>query len=316
MKLLIVLTSIISKFYKVIIMKQRRIIFIPVIFILTVIISCKSGGKSETDSFNFDEISLDEEKNVMNSADTIGAGLPIFYNMYLSVEMSTLFESIGAVFNPDILNNTSKLPEYITSSKKALNIGVYAVDLSYTRIFEQIEFTSRYFSAMQKLSEELGIPNDYFLSTAERFDRNISDKDSLIIIANEVYVTTDDYLKENERYSAAAQIILGGWTEALYIAMHIARESKEIEVFERVSEQKYSLENLIKMLKNYEDDEVIGYYLTRLENLREPFNSLNKEVNIDFDAGTGEGKKQIEKILTTIVDLEKNISEIRGEIVG
>ena len=297
-------------------MKQRRFIFVPLIFILAVIISCKSRGKSETDNFDFDEISLDEEKNVMNSADTIGTGLPIFYNMYLSVEMSTLFESIGVVFNPDILNNTSKLPEYITSSKKALNIGVYAVDLSYTRIFEQIEFTGRYFSAMQKLSEELGIPSDYFLTTAERFDRNINDKDSLIIIANEVYVTTDDYLKENERYNAAAQIILGGWTEALYIAMHIARESKEIEVFERVSEQKYSLENLIKMLKNYEDDEVIGYYLTRLENLREPFNSLNKEVNIDFDAGTGEGKKQIEKILTTIVDLEKNINEIRGEIVG
>ena len=92
MKLLIVLTSIISKYYKVIIMKQRRFIFVPLIFILAVIISCKSRGKSETDNFDFDEISLDEEKNVMNSADTIGTGLPIFYNMYLSVEMSTLFD--------------------------------------------------------------------------------------------------------------------------------------------------------------------------------------------------------------------------------
>ncbi len=298
------------------IMEHRRFIFMPLIFIIAVIISCKSGGKSETDSFDFDEISLDEEKNIMSSADTIGAGLPIFYNMYLSVEMSTLFESIGAVFNADILNNPSKLPEYITSSKKALNIGVYAVDLSYARIFEQIEFTSRYFNAMQKLSEELGIPSDYFLTTAERFDRNINDKDSLIIIANEVYVTTDDYLKENERYSAAAQIILVGWTEALYIAMHIAKESNEIEVFERVSEQKYSLENLIEMLKNYDDDEVIGHYLTRLESLREPFNSLNKEVNKDIDTGTEEGKKHIERILTTLGDLEKNITEIRGEIVG
>ncbi|UCH15665.1 MAG: hypothetical protein JSV22_06795 [Bacteroidales bacterium] len=297
-------------------MEQRRFIFIPLIFILAVIISCKSGGKSETDSFDFDEISLEDEKNIMNSTDTIGAGLPIFYNMYLSVEMSSLFESIGAVFNADILNNTSKLPEYITSSKKALNIGVYAVDLSYSRIFEQIEFTSRYFNAMQKLSEELGIPSDYFLSTAQRFDRNINDKDSLIIIANEVYVTTDDYLRENERYSAAAQIILGGWTEALYIAMHIAKESKEIEVFERVSEQKYSLENLIEMLKNYDDDEVIGHYLSKLENMRESFNALNKEVNIDIEPDTEAEKKQIERILTTIVDLEKNINEIRGEIVG
>jgi hypothetical protein len=297
-------------------MKKRGFIFIPVIYILIVVISCKSGGKTESDSFDFEDISLDEGKKAINSADTIGLGLPIFYNMYLSVEMSTLFESIGAVFNPDLLNSTSKIPEYITSSKKALNIGVYAVDLSYARIFEQIEFTSRYFSAMQKLSEELGIPGDYFVNTADRFDRNINDKDSLILIANEVYVTTDDYLKENERYSAAAQIILGGWTEALYIAMHIAKESKDIEVFERVSEQKYSMDNLIDMLNNYTDDEVIVHYLAKLEELREPFNLLDKEVNTDFDADTREGRKRIENILTMLDGLEKDINEIRSEIVG
>jgi hypothetical protein len=297
-------------------MKQSQFIFIPVIFVLAVIISCKSGVKSETDSYDFSDISLEEGKKAINAADTVGAGLPIFYNMYLSVEMASLFESIGAVFNPDLLNSTSKIPEYITSSKKALNIGVYAVDLSYARIFEQIEFTGRYFSAMQKLSEELGIPNDYFQATAGRFDRNINDKDSLIIIANEVYVATDDYLKENERYSAAAQIILGGWTEALYIAMDIARESKNIEVFERVAEQKYSLENLIEMLKNYTDDEVIVHYLARLEELRTPFNLLDKEVNIDFNKETREGKKKIEKILAMISELQEGINKMRSEIVG
>jgi hypothetical protein len=297
-------------------MKQRRFFFIPVIFILAVMISCKSGVKSESESIDFDEISLDEGKKVIDSADTVGAGLPIFYNMYLSVEMSTLFESIGAVFNPDLLNSTSKISEYITSSKKALNIGVYAVDLSYARIFEQIEYTGRYFNAMQKLSEELGIPGDYFASTAERFDRNMNDKDSLIIIANEVYATTDDYLKENERYGAAAQIILGGWTEALYIAMDVAKESKDIEVFERVSEQKYSLDNLIAMLNNYTDDEVIVHYLAILEELREPFDLLNKEVNVGFDTKTKEGKKRIENILAMISELEKDIREIRSEIVG
>ena len=210
----------------------------PVVVLLTLLISCKSGDKPGTDEIDFGDISLNEGKKILTATDTVGQGLPIFYNMYLSVEMSTLFESIGAVFNPDLLNSTSKIPEYMTSSKKALNIGVYAVDLSYSRIFEQIEFTSRYFNAMQKLSEELGIPNDYFLTAAKRFDRNINDKDSLIIIANEVYMATDNYLKENERYSATAQIILGGWTEALHIAVDIANDSKEIEVFERVAEQK------------------------------------------------------------------------------
>lgn len=297
-------------------MKQRRFFILPAAILIMLLIACKSGDKSGTDQIDLEGISLEEDTRILDSRDTVGQGLPIFYNMYLSVEMSTLFESIGAVFDADLLNSTSKIPEYITSSKKALNLGVYAVDLSYSRIFEQIEYTGRYFNAMQKLSEELGIPSNYFQNTAKKFDRNINDKDSLIIIANEVYDATDNYLKENERYSAAAEIILGGWTEALHIAVDVANESKQIEVFERVAEQKYSLENLIDMLENYKDDEIILDYLNKLEQLRQPFNKLYEIVNADFDPSSPEGKKHVETISAQIISLGKNIDELRKEITG
>jgi hypothetical protein len=297
-------------------MKQRRFFIIPVAILIMLLIACKSGDRSGTDQIDLEGISMEKDTMILDSKDTVGQGLPIFYNMYLSVEMSTLFESIGAVFNADLLNSTSRIPEYITSSKKALNLGVYAVDLSYSRIFEQIEYTGRYFNAMQKLSEELGIPSDFFQNTAKKFDRNINDKDSLIIIANEVYAATDNYLKENERYSAAAEIILGGWTEAMHIAVDVANESKQIEVFERVAEQKYSLENLINMLDNHKDDEVIMDYLSRLEQLRQPFSKLYEIVNADFDPSTSEGKKHIETISAQITRLGKHIDEIRNEIIS
>ncbi len=297
-------------------MKQKLINLLLVSLLVAALLSCKSRSQSETDAFSFDDINLNENRKVINSFDTIGEGLPIFYNMYLSVEMSSLFESIGAVFNSDILNSTSKIPEYLTSSKKALNLGIYAVDLSYARIFEQIEFTSKYFHAMQKLSEELGIPSDYFLTTAQRFDRNIDNKDSLIEIANDVYMETDNFLKENERYSAAAQIILGGWTEALYIAMDIAKESKDVEVLERIAEQKYSLENLIEMLGNHNDDEVIANYLVKLQALKGVFNTYEEKVNSSINNESVDEKRHVEFILTEIKELDKHIKELRGEIIG
>ncbi len=297
-------------------MKHRFFILLPVSLFLFVMFGCKSGTDTESDTIDLNDINLDENRNVISSFDTIGEGLPIFYNMYLSVEMSSLFESIGAVFNPDLLNSTSRIPEYLTSSKKALNLGIYAVDLSYARIFEQIEFTSKYFHAMQKLSEELGIPSDYFLSTAERFDRNINNKDSLIKIANEVYAATDNYLKENERYNAAAEIILGGWTEAMYIAMDIAKDSRDIDIFERIAEQKYSLENLIEMLKGHNGDEIIAGYLVRLEKLREPFKILDAKVNLSTDDESVQEKELIDNILLEIKALNKYIGNLRSEIIG
>ncbi|MBN1416288.1 MAG: hypothetical protein JW973_14395 [Bacteroidales bacterium] len=279
-------------------------------------ISCKNAAKKDTGLSEIDSIDLRETKPYIGRYDTVGEGLPIFYNMYLSVEMSSLFDAAGAAFNQTLLNSSDKISDYTTSSKKALNLGVYAVDLSYTRVFEQIETASRYFNAMQKLAEELGIPADYFENTARRFDRNISNKDSLIKIANEVYMSANSYLKENERYSAAAQIILGGWIEAIYIAIDIAKTTRDFEIIERLAEQKYSLVNLREMLQNYESDPVIAEIMLQLNDLQVVFNTFEVKVKGDFNPDSSAGKRTVNELLLKVGEIEKHIQTIRADIVG
>jgi hypothetical protein len=157
------------------------------IMIISIILlmGCKKGGRSDL-AAGSDSISLGEIKPLVHSYETLGEGLPIFYNMYLSVEMSTLFQASGAVFKPELLNSADNMSDYVTSSKKALNLGVYAVDLSYSKVFEQYETASIYFGAMQKMAEELGIPADYFENTAT-FRPNINNKDSLSLCQRGVY---------------------------------------------------------------------------------------------------------------------------------
>ena len=221
----------------------------------------------------------------------MGEGLPIFYNMYLSVEMSSLFQSSGAVFKQELLNSPDKISNYVTSSKKALNLGVYAVDLSYSKVSEQLETAGKYFNAMQRMAEEMGIPSDYFENTAERFDRNINNKDSLIKIANEVYMASDNYLRENERYAASAQIILGGWVEAIHIASKIAASTKDIDIIERLAEQRISLANVINMLNEYSSDVDINKNLQKLKQLQPVFDSFVVDVDANFDPASASRKK-------------------------
>ncbi|MBN2610953.1 MAG: hypothetical protein JXB00_05310 [Bacteroidales bacterium] len=296
-------------------MKQMKYVILFAIALTSVFYSCKQDKKQGTDVIDYDEISLNETNKNISSNDTVGEGLPIFYNMYLSVEMSTLFESVNANFNHDLLNKTDKVTDYLTSSKKALNLGVFAVDLSYARIFEQLEIAGRYFNSMQRLSEELGIPGEFFLNSAKRFERNINDKDSLIKIANEVYFATDSYLKENEQYNAAAQIILGGWIEAIYIASNVAVETQDIEIIERFAEQKYSLKNLLDMLSGFKDDEIIKQYVTKLKMLQAKFDLLTPDTMPEGDSGSPEVKKAVEKALAQIVPIKKSITEIRAETI-
>jgi len=121
---------------------------IPAAFILICFLfACKSNRKYNQ-VIELDSINLSDSINVISPLDTVGEGLPIFYNMYLSVELSSLFESAGAIFTSELMNNTDKTSEYITSAQKAVNLGIYAVDLSYAKVFDQVEIAGRYFNAI------------------------------------------------------------------------------------------------------------------------------------------------------------------------
>jgi hypothetical protein len=296
-------------------MKIRLSDSLVLIALLSMLFSCKQTGKSDS-AIGTDSISLEEIEPLVHKIDSMGGGLPIFYNMYLSVEMSSLFDASGAVFKQELLNSPDKTTDYITSSKKALNLGIYAVDLSYAKVFEQYETAGKYFNAMQRLAEELGIPSNYFENTAKRFDRNINDKDSLTAIANEVYMATDNYLRENERYSAAAQVILGGWVEAIHIAVDVAAATKDLDVIERLAEQRVSLANVINMIKTYDDDVIIAQNLPKLHQLKSLFDSFMIKTDVNFDAASVEGKKMIQDYLVKVNEIGKKIDQIRSDMVS
>ena len=296
-------------------MKTRLCALMLLAMMVLVVTSCKQRSKT-TSTDDMDSINLSEINPLVHEYDTLTEGLPIFYNMYLSVEMSSLFQSSGGVFKQDLLNSPEKMSNYVTSSKKALNLGVYAVDLSYAKVSEQLETAGRYFNAMQRMAEEMGIPSDYFKNTAERFDRNINNKDSLIKIANEVYMASDNYLRENERYAASAQIILGGWVEAIHIATSLAASTKDIEVIERLAEQRLSLANVISMLNDYSSDVEINNNLQKLKQLQPVFDSFVVQLDADFNPATAAGKKALQEYLVKVNEIGKQIRSIRSVIIS
>jgi len=293
----------------------RKLLILGLVFLSIYLVGCKMNSEKKQ-LIDFDSISINDQQIPVNPLDTTGDGLPIFYNMYLSVELSSLFETAGAVFTSELMNNVDKTSEYITSSQQAVNLGVYAVDLSYARVFDQVEMAGRYFNAMKQLAQELGIPNDYFENTVKRFERNFTDKDSLIFLANEVYVTTEEYLKENERYTTAALIILGGWVEAIHIASDVAIESRDANIIERLIDQKYSLNNLLMMLSEHKKNEIVAEYIGRLNIIGNEFEKIDVIFDVDFNPSKESGKQLIDKAVGQIKVFEKSVSEFRSELIN
>lgn len=269
------------------------------VFGLSTAIACKPTTQSNA----HEEDQQSDSVALMDSTVIEDGSIRIFYNMYLSVEMNTLFKSIDAKFNKNLLNPYEKASEYEISGEKAVNLGVYAVDLSYSRAFDQIDFAGNYLKAMHKLATDLGIPSDKFSLSVKRIEQNVSNKDSLVKIANELYTAAETYLKDSDRASAAALVVLGGWTEAIYIATNMVDKKKnDIELLERIADQKTSLKNLIELLDKYKTDKNVAPYLEQLNKLSKVYDAFTvDEKNLETTY------KQLSEVSSIIQSLRKNI---------
>ena len=246
----------------------------------------------------------------------------IFYNMYLPDEMSRLFERVGANFYPDILNQADDFSRYSDDNDIAIAIGVYGVDLSYARLYDQSFIIAKYLTSIQLLSRKIGIPEEYFDDLFNDFEHSISNSDSVTHFASELYQKTDTYLKETGQNSYAALIVMGGWIEALYVASKILEyNSNNIEIMDRIAEQKYSLNSLLSLLSNYQDDIQIAENILLLKRLKRSFDKFDiyyEQENFVLDT--------INKTISTsgyesslspeiVNDINQIISEIRTEII-
>jgi hypothetical protein len=286
-------------------MKNIKLSLVLTVLLAVILWQCKSNNTGSSTQKNADSAtaSIKSADDFQSNFDSTQKGIPVFYNMYLSVDMSKLFKVEGATFNQGYLNSVGNLTSYIDAGKKSLNLGVFAVDLSYIRTYDQMEKARAYFDAMRKISGELGIPDDFVLKMSERFDKNMNHKDSLMKLANEIYKTTESYLKKNERGSSSLLIILGGWSEALYLSSKISQDfPANTEIVSKIADQKSSLADLITSLQASKTDKTIAAYLPALEALKTSLDKFN------FDEKNPKASaKQYQEVIAKINQLRSRI---------
>lgn len=290
-------------------------IFILVI-ISAVLFSCKnSTNQNDTDS------DVDTLNTIYNEHS--GKVKKIFYNIPSPIEMAALMQKTKTYYDPSILNKIENADKYTTNSKMALNLGVFGANLSYTRMFDQIQESVNYLAVIRKLSDGLGIPQQPGTFAVSRIEQNIENKDSLLYIITDIYSSADIYLKESNRGSTATLIIFGGWVEALYIAANILDiNNPSKEIMERIAEQKYSLNNLIELMKAYENDEIISLYMPGLEKLSSVYDKIDI-TNTKTEVITDSAKKvtsisnnnKVNITVENIKELKVAVTEIRKEII-
>lgn len=246
-----------------------------------------------------------------------------YYGILTPREICSIFERLGVRYDVSILNPTKNKDLYISNSKTAINTGIYGTDLGYFKVFGIGQGMINYMVTIRDMSTSLGIPDSYFTEPIQEIQNDVSDPDTIMTLINNAYNKMEDHLKANGKASTAGLITMGSWVEAMYIATQTVYDSEnpDPEVVQKIAEQKFTLNALLGVLKNYNDDPTVADYTKKLNLLKTYFDSFNilfdkKDLVIDTTNKVihSSGSK-ITATVETINKIKDNIKTLRTEMV-
>ncbi|HET6245637.1 MAG: hypothetical protein H0V01_00535 [Bacteroidetes bacterium] len=293
-------------------LKFRTILILHFSFLILLVNSCKT---------EVPDTSADSESIVTEEVETDNTG-SIFYSIPSPMELGALLHRAGVSYNSELLNPTDKASQYIGTSSKALNLGVYVADLSYTTASNKMQESMNYLNSARILSEELGLKS-FSGEMMLEIEKNLDKKDELIKLVSEAYQSSNETLTENDRETISILAITGGWIEGIYIGTQIAKtNANNSGIIKMIAEQRTTLDNLISQMKPHKSNLAIGSLLNSLNDLKKIYDETPVgEASAEIDVR--EGSNQITIGGTSGFSLSddqfsritKTVDEIRTSIV-
>lgn len=277
---------------------------------IVVSIALVACGSSSTDS---EKITADSTiNNSTTEKDT--KVQDVFNTIPGPVEATEILKAAGAKYNPKYLNPIENVSKYSTVAAKALNLGVYSSDLSFTSVFDKTQESMLYLKCTNNLATGLGISGAFDENTTSRIEANMENRDSLLKIISDSYWTSDSYLRNNGQAGVSSLLVAGGWIEGLYIATQIANETKNEAMISKIGSQKVSLDNLVILLESYKDNAGVNDMYNSMLGLKKIYDEL-PAVNAasdstQKDAAQGAAKispEQLKLITDKAMEIRKKI---------
>ena len=246
--------------------------------VISILVACGSDKKKDADAAKeFDAAQEQLKENVDRAIRDIPPPAEVPY----------IIQSTGADFNPNIINDHKRYESYTISAKKAaFNLGIYATDIGYLSSYGKTQEALNYMDVCLKLTETVGAQDAIDFAVLERFEKNLSNPDSLANIIDAVIDNSDSYLQANDRNNIAALMIGGTFIEALYISTQIIDtyprdllpDDMRLQVLsplvQMLVKQKESLKDVIDLLESVDDKE--DWEIATINSLNELYDNYTK----------------------------------------
>lgn len=145
-----------------------------------------------------------------------------------------------------------------SSVTKGLALGALGVDVTYLSVYDRPDLALKYIKSVNDLNMDLdcGMVIDKEASAA--FEEAKQDGDKMSQLMYDQYFIMEDYLKSNAKLEVAANVMVGGIMESLFIS---TAQLLEVEVTSEATSilygQKQAISDLIGVYKDMEGNESV-----------------------------------------------------------
>ena len=234
--------------------------------------SC-GNGTDQSEGENFDDI-LQEESTESAPAISDDVLTEIIQRIPSPVEIVALIKASGAEYSEALLNPTENTEKYTTSYQQAYNLGVYGADLGYINMYEKTISSLSYLNAVKEMADNIKVGQFFDFTTLKRLSSNKENIDSLLYITTSNFNRMDEYLREQGRADLSVLSVAGAWLEGLYISCHVALETGNAEIVERIGEQKLAMEDITLLLNQYTSDENMAKIATEFNRIKIAYDAV------------------------------------------
>jgi hypothetical protein len=240
----------------------------------------------------------------------------VSYSLPSPLQIASIFKKSGLKYKDGITSSLKDPSKYTTNLSKAINLGVYSADLSYTVLNKQNQEAMNYMKLCRQMADNLGMGSVFEQGNlSKRFEKNIGNEDSLAYIIAELQMVTDMYLDENDQQQVTSIVFAGAWIESMYVGSKVYEKGKDKSLNSKLAEQMTILGSIVNALKVQEKkDPAIGGLIADLNTIKEIYDGLPSVK--DHPEASDDSEKEMSLTDDEVATLTKKIEEVRTKFIN
>jgi len=204
---------------------------------------------------------LDKKTSVLNAVDSLLALIP------KPSTVPNIIARTGAEYRSSLLCDGKAADRTVgNSSATAFCLGAYGADIAYMAAYDKGKDAVASFVSGKKMADRIGVSNAFDAEMLESVERNLSNKDSLILLTDATLKKSSDLLKSGEQAKDAALLSAGAVIEGLYITGGLIREFPStglpkaeqdkilVPLYKAIIDQEASVNSLVSLLQKTGED--------------------------------------------------------------